>query len=46
MKKQLKKKEYLLRMENNTFIEIEKYSRKHDLSIAQVIRKAIKKLIK
>jgi len=40
-----KEKRYLLKLPNKQFIEIRKYSKKHDLSVAQAIRKAIRKLL-
>jgi len=42
----LKKKEYLLRIEPNAWVELEKYSKENDLNISQIIRKLINKLIK
>lgn len=46
MKKIIDKKEYLLKLPNELYLEIEKYSQKNDLSVAQAIRKAIRRLIK
>jgi len=41
----LEVKKYLLRLDDRTWIELEKYSAKHDLRIAQIIRKAIKEFL-
>jgi len=38
----LKKKLYLLRLDNNMWIEVEKYSKDNCLHISNIIRKAIK----
>ena len=41
----LKAKEYLLRIDEKTWIELEKYSKDKDLNIAQIIRRAIKRFL-
>lgn len=38
-------KEYLLRMDKKLFAQLERYSKKNDLSVAQTARKAIKQFI-
>ncbi len=42
----LKLKRYLLSIDQNTWIELDKYSKANDLKISQIIRKAIKIFLK
>lgn len=46
MKKIVKIKQYNLKMPGTMWVEIDKYAIKHDLKVAQAIRKAIKNLLK
>lgn len=41
----LKVKKYLLSIDKQTWVEVEKYSKKNDLMVSQIIRKAIRNFL-